>query len=149
LLNSSFAFPLYSDSGVKQKLSLSVHNATAIALPDSFDKLLEDPSFNAVYNDPSGKYRFSLDTLRANEVFSRPWDHNYANKVVDDLDVKYLYISDRIDKRHVCNKGICVLPNFNAPGYSDSSRIAMYEDNPRLELIIRNGGSALFKVITN
>jgi len=31
--------------------------------------------------------------------------------------------------------------------YSGNSRIAMYENHPNLELILRNGDSAIFKVI--
>ena len=31
--------------------------------------------------------------------------------------------------------------------YSGSARIAMYENHPNLELIIRNGNSAIFRVI--
>lgn len=94
----------------------------------------------------------AIQTVKANQILKNPWDYEYVEKTLTELDIKYMYISER---PYVFTKCMGVRPDSCYPNsaewawhnYSGNSRIDMYENHPKLELIIRNGDSALFRVI--
>jgi len=106
---------------------------------------LEDEKFRA--NSPG-----VLTTLRANEILKHPWDYNGTKEIVNELGIDYLYISERSSFSNVCQLlgyKLCYPHAEYWPHqtFSGSARIAMYENHPNLELVLRNGNSAIFKVI--
>ena len=94
----------------------------------------------------------AIRALRANEILKHPWDHDTIGEITKELDIKYIYISERERFQFRCypfDKWPECYPNSeNWPwkGYSGNSRIAMYDNHPNLELILRNGNSAIFKI---
>lgn len=89
--------------------------------------------------------------VNSNKILQQPWNHEYITKTVNQFDIKYIYISERDYGSERCLGGentcypVVTWPWMN---YSGDSRIAMYENHPDLELLLRFGNSALFKVIT-
>ena len=66
----------------------------------------------------------------------------------DEFEIDYIYLSERLDKKNICDRGKCVPDGIlQLPSYSGNSVIAMYENHPQLELIMRNGNSAIFRVL--
>jgi len=115
-------------------------------------------SYNYETKKWESEYEGSKRVLRANEILKHPWDYEKIEEIIDELDIKYVYISERKRYEFRCfsleTKGYeavegCYPNAENWPwkGYSGNSRIAMYENNPNLELILRNGNSAVFKVL--
>ncbi len=103
-------------------------------------------------------YEGSKRAIQANEILKHPWDYEKTEQITDELDIRYIYISERERYESRCfplkipgyeGPNVCYPKGDNWPwkGYSGNSRIAMYENNPNLELILRNGNSAVFKVL--
>jgi len=88
-----------------------------------------------------------LETIEINEILIKPWNYDYNQKTISKYDIKYLYLSERYEKAMFCDKCIGDPKKWGTWSYSDNARIAMYENHPNLELVLRNGGSAIFKVI--
>ncbi len=92
-------------------------------------------------------------TIRGNEILKHPWDHEKNEEIIKELGIKYIYLSERERFEFPClgwAKFNECYPNSEKWAwreYSGNSRIAMYENHPNLELILRNGDSAIFKVI--
>ena len=115
-------------------------------------------SYNPQTKKWESEYEGSKRALQANEILKHPWDYEKIEKIIDELDIRYVYISERERYEFRCfsleTKGYeasegCYPYAENWPWkqYSGNSRIAMYENNPNLELILRNGNSAVFKVL--
>jgi len=94
-----------------------------------------------------------LKTIRGNEILKHPWDQAKIEQIIKELGIKYIYLSERERFEFLClgwAKFNECYPNSEKwawRNYSGNSRIAMYENHPNLELILRNGNSAIFKVI--
>jgi len=84
--------------------------------------------------------------IKANEILKHPWDYEKIEEILRELDIKYLYISER-ERFDTCDGCYPNTENWSWKDYSGNSRIAMYENHPSLELILRNGNSAIFKVL--
>jgi len=104
------------------------------------------------------KYQGTIDSLKAHKILKHPWDHEKIGEITSELDIKYIYISERERFEFHCNfpednrvrvRGTCYpyMDYWPWKDYSGSARIAMYENHPNLELILRNGNSAVFKVL--
>ena len=115
----------------------------------SYDKRIKD--FNP-------KFQATTDTLRANEILRHPWDHDAIEEISNELNIRYIYISEREKFQFHCTfrggenvqtRETCYpyLEDWPWKGYSGNARITMYENHPNLELILRNGNSAVFKVL--
>jgi len=115
-------------------------------------------SFNPQTKKWESEYEGSKRALRANEILKHPWDYEKIDQIIDELDIRYIYISERERYEFRCfsleTKGYApsegcypYADNWPWKGYSGNSRIAMYENNPNLELVLRNGNSAVFKVL--
>jgi len=94
----------------------------------------------------------TMDIVKANQILKNPWDYEYITHTLTEVDIKYLYVSERSDLLPKCMKSrpdSCYPDSWDWPwhNFSGNSRIDMYENHPKLELIIRNGDSALFRVI--
>jgi hypothetical protein len=92
------------------------------------------------------------NTVLANEILKNPWDYHYINEKLKEIGIKYVYISERENIHAKCMSGrpdSCYLNSTSWAwhNFSGNSRVDMYENHPNLELIIRNGNSALFRVI--
>lgn len=95
------------------------------------------------------------NVLRSNLILKNPWDYEHIKNTFNDIDIKYVYISERKDLFHKSAYKFDPPVESSYPNsmnwawkeYSGSARIAMYENHPNLELIIRNGNSAIFRVI--
>ena len=93
-----------------------------------------------------------LTIIKANEILKHPWDYKETKAILTELDIHYLYISERdpfsficpFTKSWKCYSGSEYWPWRN---YSGDARIEMYENHPNLELVLRNGNSAVFKVM--
>jgi len=109
------------------------------------------------YNDDIGGfdpiYQGAKETLRANEILRHPWDYQIIEEIVQELDIKYIYISEREKFEHRCaleTKRSACYPtaiSWSWKQFSGDARVAMYEEHPNLDLILRNGNSAIFKVV--
>ena len=93
-------------------------------------------------------------TMRANEILKDPWDHEKIDEIINELDIKYIYLSERERSEYRCFKHWeepiqCYQTSQTWPwqNYSGNARIAMYENHPSLELVLRNGDSAIFRVV--
>jgi len=98
----------------------------------------------------SKKFEFTRPAVSiihsANEILKYPWNYDEIEEIIRELDIKYLYISER--ERFDTKKGFYPnTENWPWKDYSGNARIAMYENHPSLELILRNGNSAIFKVL--
>lgn len=98
--------------------------------------------------DPT--HQLLQDTINANLILKNPWDYEYIQKTIDEQEIKYIYISERevTDSRCIRGPESCYPDSQNWPwkNYSGNSRVVMYANHPDLELILRNGNSALFQV---
>jgi len=82
-------------------------------------------------------------TFKADQILNNAWDYDYIKQTLKELNIDYVYISERKNLRPVG-----VYPDhFSWQNYIGQARIAMYENHPNLELILRNGNSGIFKVI--
>jgi len=115
-------------------------------------------SYNPQTKKWESEYEGVTRAVRANEILKHPWDYEKIEKIINELDIRYVYISERERYEYRCvileNTGISpkegcypYAENWPWKQYSGDSRIAMYENNPNLELILRNGNSAVFKVL--
>jgi len=109
------------------------------------------------YNFENGQFeptsKGALMALRANEILQHPWDYQTIEEIIEEQDIKYLYISERkrfewrcypFDKWPECYP---YSESWPWKRYSGSARIAMYDLHPNLELVLRNGNSAVFQVV--
>jgi len=87
--------------------------------------------------------------VKANLILKNPWDYKYISKTLKELDIKYVYLSERTSpKVGGCNtKCYPDSKDWSWKNYDGNARIGMYENHPNLELVLRNGNSAIFKVI--
>ena len=116
----------------------------------------QDDEISYFYNFENKKFeptsQGAIIALRTNEILKHPWDHEKITEITNELDIKYIYISERERFEFRCAPfdewPVCYPYSEDWPWklYSGSSRIAMYENHPNLELILRNGNSAIFKV---
>lgn len=89
-----------------------------------------------------------IELYKLNEILVKPWDYDYLEETLTKYNVKYLYISERHNRDlMICDICLSNHQEWASWKYSDNARIAMYENHPNLELILRNGGSAIFKVV--
>ena len=92
-----------------------------------------------------------IATLKSNKILQHPWDHEMIEETIREFDIKYVYLTDRRRSPDPCTfeKYLCYVSDNNWPwfDYSGDARIAMYENHPNLELVLRNGNSAIFKVV--
>jgi len=88
------------------------------------------------------------ETVQANHIFKNPWDYEYIEKTVGEQDIKYIFLSERKTIKKVCRPQCYPdSQDWSWRNYDGNARIGMYENHPSLELILRNGNSAIFKVI--
>ncbi len=87
-----------------------------------------------------------LNIVKANEILKHPWDYEKIEEIIRELDIKYLYISER-ERFHIRQDSYPNTENWAWKDYSGDARIAMYENHLSLELILRNGNSAIFKIL--
>jgi len=87
--------------------------------------------------------------VKANLILKNPWDYKYISETLKELDIKYVYLSERTSpKQSGCNaKCYPDSKDWSWKNYDGNARIGMYENHPNLELVIRNGNSAVFKVV--
>lgn len=108
-------------------------------------------SYNPESKQFEPKFEAGRNVLKANEILKNPWDYEYIEKTLKELDIKYVYISERVSPKTMCRTTpeSCYpdSQNWSWKNYDGNSRIGMYENHPNLELVIRNGNSAIFKVI--
>jgi predicted nucleic acid-binding protein len=77
----------------------------------------------------------SKETLLANEILKHPWDYDENNKIIDELGIDYIYLSERQSITERCKNWKVDSPScyptsdyLTWHNYSGSSRIAMYEN---------------------
>jgi len=118
-----------------------------------FDVHMISRAFDSNTKEFKPKYESGINTVKANEILKNPWDYDYISKTLEELDIKYVYVSERKNTHQKCTRGLgndsCYPDSakWNWKQYSGDSRLSMYENHPNLELVIRNGNSAIFKVI--
>jgi len=154
-------FWLYQNSNKDDKILNDLSIASAWYLGFRAQPLLNgEMQYMAIassYDDNSKSYKpqfaGSKETLLANEILKHPWDYDENNKIIDELGIDYIYLSERQSITERCKNWKVDSPScyptsdyLTWHNYSGSSRIAMYENNPNLELVLRNGDSAIFKV---
>jgi len=110
---------------------------------------LQDIYVTEIIIDQVRKKEFAPEVftiIKANEILKHPWDYEKIEEILRELDIKYLYISER-ERFDTCKGCYPNTENWPWKDYSGNARIAMYENHPSLELILRNGNSAIFKVL--
>ncbi len=83
----------------------------------------------------------------ANLVLHHPGDMKMM-EILDKYGIEYVLITGGNPKDRQRSDAYPLLPVFPALHISTSERIALFEDNPQLQLVIREGEAALFKVKT-
>ena len=114
------------------------------------DKYIALGKFNRDTQSFVPKIPAAIAIIQANQILKNPWDYEYIKTTIKKLDIKYLYISERTDVKAKCKPSRMCYPvseDWAWKTYSGNSRIGMYEHHPNLELVLRNGNSAIFKVI--
>jgi len=97
-----------------------------------------------------GKTELITSIIESNIILEHPWDYEYIDETLEKHGIDYLYISEKtiISNRCQLAEDSCYPKNqWHWITYSGDARVAMYENHPNLELVIRNGNTALFKVI--
>ncbi len=83
----------------------------------------------------------------ANLVLHHPGDMKMM-EILDKYGIEYVLITGGNPRDRQQSEVYQLLPVFPALHISTSERIALFEDNPQLQLVIREGEAALFKVKT-
>ncbi len=83
----------------------------------------------------------------ANLVLHHPGDMKMM-EILDKYGIEYVLITGGYTQDRHPSSVYYLLPVFPALHISTSERIALFEDNPQLQLVIREGEAALFKVKT-
>jgi len=108
-------------------------------------------SYNGETNTWEPTQLGAKETLKANKILQHPWDYKNIEETLSELDIKYIYLTDRQRSKHRCGEETpsCYIFSNYWPWFefSGDARIAMYENHPNLELVLRNGDSAIFKVL--
>jgi len=108
----------------------------------NIDTKTYEPIFNKTLTDQRTANSLTA-TLSAGKILNNAWDYENIEQTLKELEIDYVYISERKKLRPVGTYP----DDFSWQNYAGRERIAMYENHPNLELILRNGNSAIFKVI--
>ncbi len=158
--NEKFLYDWIYENTSRDELILNDHSDAAQWLigqrPQSLiNGWIQDQYVVGTYNPDTQSFEPTIPAaiaiVQANQILKNPWDYEYIKTTIKKLDIKYLYISERTDVRTKCAlQGQICYPDSEDwawKTYSGNSRIGMYEHHPNLELVLRNGNSAIFRVI--
>lgn len=145
---------IYSNVDENELVLNDLSYSTQWVLGFKAQELVNFQQMDKVFQDNCNLKKVTLDdfhpicseTITINDILLRPWDYEYIQNTLSKYDIKYVYLSERHGKDLNCIRCLSHPELWGNWKYSDDARIAMYENHPNLELILRNGGSAIFKV---